>query len=386
MIAVNIAPWNYGVFVVGMLLILSLDLGLFNRKAHKVGFKEALGWSTLWFTLAMVFAFAAIPEVYDNESSERFLELDANRNGKLEQEECLIKHDDASFENPDPLRFNETIFNQFNTDGNGVLNKGEYSLVLQHISKLAFITGYILELALSMDNVFVILLIFSYFKVKPIYQHRVLFWGIMGALIMRGLMIGVGAVAVAEFHWILYVFGAFLLFTGIKMLFYDDEDGVEPDKNPLVKLARKLFPVHDQFEGERFIVIIDGKRMLTPMAIVLVTIEYTDVIFAVDSIPAIFAVTTDPYIVFTSNMFAILGLRSLYFVLAGMIEVFHYLKYGLALVLAFIGLKMLAEPWLRDFDIPAWGALVVVVGILLFSILASLLHKKNDSEDSGDAK
>jgi tellurite resistance protein TerC len=303
----------------------------------------------------------------------------------LEQEECLIKHDDAGFEKPDPLRFNETIFNQFNTDENETLNKREYSLVLQHVSKLAFITGYILELALSMDNVFVIVLIFAYFKVKPIYQHRVLFWGIMGALIMRGLMIGVGAVAVAEFHWILYGFGAFLLFTGIKMLFYDDEDGVEPDKNPLVKLARKLFPVHDQFEGERFIVKIDGKRMLTPMAIVLVTIEYTDVIFAVDSIPAIFAVTTDPYIVFTSNMFAILGLRSLYFVLAGMIEVFHYLKYGLALVLAFIGAKMLAEPWLRDSDIPAWGALVVVVAILLFSILASLLHTKNASEDSGDA-
>lgn len=386
MIAVNIASWHYGVFVVGMLLILSLDLGLFNRKAHKVEFKEALGWSTLWFSLAMTFAFFAIPEVYDHESSERFLELDKNHNGKLEQEECLIRHQDSGLEKPDSLRFTETIFNQFNTDGNEVLNKGEYSLVLQHVSKLAFITGYILELALSMDNVFVIALIFAYFKVKPIYQHRVLFWGILGALIMRGLMIGVGAVAVAKFHWILYVFGAFLLFTGIKMLFYDDEDGVEPDKNPLVKLARKLFPVHDQFEGERFIIKVDGKRMLTPMAIVLVTIEYTDVIFAVDSIPAIFAVTTDPYIVFTSNMFAILGLRSLYFVLAGMIEVFHYLKYGLALVLAFIGAKMLAEPWLRDFDIPAWGALVVVVAILLLSILASLLHKKNTSEDSGNAE
>ena len=385
MIAVNIAPWHYGVFVIGMLLILSLDLGLFNRKAHKVGFKEALGWSTLWFALAMTFAFTVIPLVYDRESSERFLELDANSNGKLEQEECLIKHEDDGLEKPDSLRFSEAMFSQFNTDGNEFLNKGEYSLVLQHVSKLAFITGYILELALSMDNVFVIVLIFAYFKVKPKYQHRVLFWGIMGALIMRGLMIGVGAVAVAKFHWILYAFGAFLLFTGIKMLFYNDEDGVEPDKNPLVKLARKLFPVHDQFEGERFIIKIDGKRMLTPMAIVLVTIEYTDVIFAVDSIPAIFAVTTDPYIVFTSNMFAILGLRSLYFVLAGMIEVFHYLKYGLALVLAFIGLKMLAEPWLRGSGIPPWGALVVVVAILLFSILASLLHGNNASEDSGDA-
>jgi len=325
MIVASIAPWHYGVFVVGVLFILALDLGLFNRKAHKVSFKEALGWSTLWFMMAMAFGFFALPELYSGET------------------EAADK-------------------------------------------PMEFITGYILELSLSMDNVFVIALIFTFFKVKPEYQHRVLFWGIIGALVMRGLMIGVGAAAVARFHWILYGFGAFLLFTGIKMLFYDDEDGVDPDKNPLVKLARKLFPVHDQFEGERFIVEVDGKRMLTPMAIVLVTIEYTDVIFAVDSIPAIFAVTTDPYIVFTSNMFAILGLRSLYFVLAGMIEVFHYLKYGLALVLAFIGAKMLAEPWLRDFDIPAWGALVVVVTILLLSVLASLLHKKNDSEDSGNAE
>jgi tellurite resistance protein TerC len=325
MIAVSIAPWHYGVFVVGVLFILALDLGLFNRKAHKVGFKEALGWSTLWFMVAMAFAYFALPELYtgEKEAAEKRME---------------------------------------------------------------FITGYILELSLSMDNVFVIALIFTYFKVKPEFQHRVLFWGIIGALVMRGLMIGVGAAAVAKFHWILFGFGAFLLFTGIKMLFHDDDEGVDPENNPLVKLARKLFPVHDQFEGEHFIVRIDGKRMLTPMAIVLVTIEYTDVIFAVDSIPAIFAVTTDPFIVFTSNMFAILGLRSLYFVLAGMIEIFHYLKYGLALVLAFVGAKMLAEPWLKDLNIPNWGPLVVVISILILSILASLLHKKNASDDSGDAE
>ncbi len=320
MIAASIAPWHYGVFVVGVLFILALDLGLFNRKAHKVGFREALGWTTLWFSLAMVFAFFAIPELYPD----------------------------------DPKAPNKRI---------------------------EFITGYILELSLSMDNVFVIALIFAYFKVKPEFQHRVLFWGIMGALIMRGLMIGVGAAAVAKFHWILYAFGAFLLFTGIKMLFHDDEEGVDPDNNPLVKLARKLFPVHDQFDGERFTTRIEGKRMLTPMAIVLVTIEYTDVIFAVDSIPAIFAVTTDPYIVFTSNMFAILGLRSLYFVLAGMIEMFHYLKYGLALVLAFIGAKMLAEPWLKDV-IPIWGALLVVLSILFISILASVVHKLRQRDDT----
>ena len=311
---------HYGIFSLGIIFFLALDLGVFNRKAHKISFKEALCWSSIWFSLSMAFAFFAIPEFYSEDAV------------------------------------------------------GE--------KRLEFITGYILELSLSMDNVFVIALIFSYFKVKPEFQHRVLFWGILGALIMRGLMIGIGAAAVAKWEVILYLFGAFLLFTGIKLLFTDEEENVQPENNVLVRLARKFFPIHKNFERDKFIIQFEGRRMLTPMAIVLITIESTDVIFAVDSIPAIFAVTRDPFIVFTSNMFAILGLRSLYFVLAGAIDYFHYLKYGLALVLTFIGAKMLSHRWLEERfgDIPHWIPLVVVGVILVISMLASVVYKKNSEE------
>jgi len=320
----GITAAHYGLFIAAVVLFLALDLGLFNRKAHKIGFREAIAWTTLWFSLAMVFAFFFIPA-----------ELDVG----------VEKH-----------------------------------------PRMAFITGYILELSLSMDNVFVIALIFTYFRVDVKYQHRVLFWGILGAIIMRGLMIGVGAVAVAQWGWILYLFGAFLLFTGIKMLFAGDDEGVEPEKNFLVRIARRFFPVHDRYDEDHFVTLHEGRRMLTPMAIVLITVESTDVVFAVDSIPAIFSVTTDPFIVFTSNMFAILGLRSLYFVLAGAIEYFHYLQYGLALVLAFIGAKMLGEHWLeqRFGEIPHWMPLAIVGGIILVSIIASIIHKLRDQgSDSG---
>jgi tellurite resistance protein TerC len=320
----GITAAHYGLFIVAVVFFLALDLGLFNRKAHKIGFREAIAWTTLWFSLAMVFAFFVIPE-----------ELDVG----------VEKH-----------------------------------------PRMAFITGYILELSLSMDNVFVIALIFTYFRVDVKYQHRVLFWGILGAIIMRGLMIGVGAVAVAQWGWILYLFGAFLLFTGIKMLFAGDDEGVEPEKNFLVRIARRFFPVHDRYDEDHFVTLHEGRRMLTPMAIVLITVESTDVVFAVDSIPAIFSVTTDPFIVFTSNMFAILGLRSLYFVLAGAIEYFHYLQYGLALVLAFIGAKMLGEHWLEQSfgEIPHWMPLAIVGGIILVSIIASIIHKLRDQgSDSG---
>ena len=232
-----------------------------------------------------------------------------------------------------------------------------------------FITGYLLELSLSMDNVFVIALIFSYFRVPSEHQHRVLFWGIIGALVMRGAMIGVGAALVARFHWVLYIFGAFLLFTGVKMCFAG-EGGVEPDKNFVVRLARKFFPVTHQFEGQKFIALVNGRRALTPLALVLLMVETTDLIFALDSIPAIFGVTRDPFIVFTSNVFAILGLRSLYFVLANAIDYFRFLKYGLSLVLVFIGAKMLGEHWI---NIPTRVSLGIVVGIILLSVLLSVL-------------
>ena len=235
-----------------------------------------------------------------------------------------------------------------------------------------FITGYLIELSLSMDNVFVIALLFSYFKVPAQHQHRVLFWGILGALLMRGALIGVGAALVSHFHWILYVFGAFLVVSGVKMLFVG-EGGVEPENNLVLKLSRKLFRISPSFEGSKFFTVMNGRRALTPLALVLIMVETTDLVFALDSIPAIFAVTQKAFIVFTSNVFAILGLRSLYFVLANAIDCFRLLKYGLALTLVFIGGKMLVEHWIK---IPTSVALGGVVGIIGLSILLSVLIKR----------
>lgn len=238
-----------------------------------------------------------------------------------------------------------------------------------------FITGYILELTLSMDNVFVIALIFGYFQVPVIHQHRVLFWGILGALVMRGLMIGVGAILIAEAHWVLYVFGAFLIYSGIKMV-SSNEEGVHPEKNPIVRLARKFFPIAPQFDGQKFITYKYGGTKLTPLALVLVMVETTDLVFALDSIPAIFGVTQEPFLVFTSNVFAILGLRSLYFVLAGAIEYFRYLKFGLSLALIYIGVKMLAAKWLT---IPFGMSLGIILAIILSSMLASVIAARRET-------
>ena len=306
---IEITPWHWASFILVIIFFLALDLGVFHRHAHVVQFKEALGWTFVWFTLAMAFA-------------------------------ALLY----------PLR-------------------GKQQAV-------EFLTGYIIELSLSMDNVFVIAVIFAYFRVPNQYQHRVLFWGILGALIMRGIMIGLGAALIARFHWMLYVFGAFLVFTGIKMIFTEDE-GVHPEKNPLIRLARKLFPVCNDFVGQNFSTVIDGRRMLTPLAIVLIMVETTDLVFALDSIPAIFAITQDPFIVFTSNVFAILGLRSLYFVLAGAIQYFKYLKVGLSIVLIFIGAKMLAEIW--HFKISTTLSLLIVATIILASIIISFVVAQREA-------
>lgn len=316
----EITAWHYAGFVAAVLVFLALDLGVFHREAHVVKFREALGWTALWFTLAMAFA-------------------------------GLIKV------NRPP---------------------GE---------AIEFVTGYIIELSLSMDNVFVIALIFAYFRVPLAQQHRVLFWGIMGALIMRGVMIGAGAALIQEFHWLLYVMGAFLVYTGVKMLFADDE-GVHPEQNLFIKLARNFFPVTQTFDGDRFVTQLNGRAALTPLALVLVMVETTDLIFAVDSIPAIFAVTQKPFIIFTSNVFAILGLRSLYFVLAGAIGFFRYLKLGLSIVLVFIGVKMLLVFW--DIHIRSGLSLSIVLGIIFFSMAASIAAAKREgkslSEGDGPAE
>ncbi len=299
---VEITPWHWAGFIACVIFFLALDLGVFHREARVVRFREAMGWSFLWFSLAMAFA-------------------------------GLIK---------------------------ATRPRGE---------AIEFVTGYLIELSLSMDNVFVIALILAYFRVPKEQQHRVLFWGILGALFMRGAMIGLGAALIRQFHWTLYVMGGFLVFTGIKMLFVDD-DGVHPEKNLFIRLAKRFFPVSHDFDGQRFVTQLNGRRALTPLALVLVMVETTDLIFAVDSIPAIFAVTQNTFIVFTSNVFAILGLRSLYFLLAGAIGYFRYLKVGLAIVLAFIGVKMLLGIW--DIEIRTGVSLAVVVTLILLSMAASI--------------
>lgn len=307
--------WAWIGFNLFVLAMLAVDLGLFNREAHKITVKEATIWTIVWVTLALGF------------------------------------------------------------------NVGVYYF-MGHQAALEFLTGYLIEKALSVDNIFVFVIIFTYFHVPDKYQHRVLFWGILGALIMRGVMIGAGALLIQRFEWIIYVFGAFLVFTGIKMAL-QSEHSVSPDKNPVLKLIRKFFPVSTVYHGQRFIAsepVGEGnktRKVVTPLLVVLIVIETTDLIFAVDSIPAIFAVTKDPFIVYTSNIFAILGLRALYFLLAGIIDKFVYLKYGLAVVLAFVGVKMILSGW---YHIPIGLSLGVVAMVLAVSIVASLLRKQ--PEDS----
>lgn len=240
---------------------------------------------------------------------------------------------------------------------------------------LEFFTGYLIEYSLSIDNIFIFVLLFTYFAVPAAYQHRVLFWGILGALIMRGILIVVGAALIEQFHWIIYVFGAFLIFTGIRMgLHKDDENEVHPEGNLLVRLFRRIMPVTHDNHGAKFFVREAGRLAATPLFLVLLIVESTDLIFAVDSIPAIFAVSHDPFIVYTSNVFAILGLRSLYFMLSGVMDKFYYLKTGLAVVLTFVGVKMLLTD--TAFKIPIGASLGVIAGVLGIAVIASLIRSR----------
>jgi tellurite resistance protein TerC len=239
---------------------------------------------------------------------------------------------------------------------------------------LLFLTGYVVEQSLSVDNLFVMVVIFNYFRVPATALHRVLFYGILGALVMRGIFIGIGAFLLARFEWILYVFGAMLLFTGIRMMFKHDEE-FDGENNTIVKIVRKRVPMTMQYDGAKFFTNVNARRVATPLFLVLVLIEFTDLIFAVDSIPAIFGITKDPFIVFTSNIFAILGLRSMFFLLAAVVERFYLLKYGLAIILAFIGVKMLGEAW---FHVPIGVSLAIVLGLLAASIIGSMIWPRAD--------
>ena len=315
--------WLWVGFNLFVLAMLALDLGVFHRHAHVVSVKEAGIWSVVWISLALVF------------NSLIYLFWDRISPG-------------SSYTNSE--------------------------------AGLAFLTGYLIEKSLSVDNIFVFVLIFSYFAVPSQYQHRVLFWGIIGALVMRGVLIFAGAALLKEFHWIIWIFGAFLIFTGIRMATQKDE-AIHPEDNPLVKLLRRFVPVTDGYEGDRFFVRRAGRLIATPLFMVLLMIESSDLIFAVDSIPAIFAVTQDPFLVYTSNVFAILGLRSLYFVLAGVVEKFHYLKIGLAVILSFVGVKMLLPDLSQGllgtrYAIPTEVSLLIILLVLGVAVAASLLRAR----------
>ncbi len=303
--------WLWIGFNLFVLSMLALDLGVFHRHAHKVSIKEATIWSVVWITLAMVFNLGL------------YLFWDKVSPG-------------SSYSNSE--------------------------------AALAFFTGYLIEKSLSVDNIFVFVLIFTFFAVPATYQHRVLFWGILGALIMRGILIAVGAVLLKEFHWIIYIFGAFLIFTGIRMAIHRNEE-MHPEQNPVVKLLRRIMPVTENYEGDHFFIRQAGKLLATPLFLVLLIVESTDLVFAVDSIPAIFAVTNDPFIIYTSNVFAILGLRSLYFLLAGVVDKFYYLKLGLSVVLTFVGTKMVI---VDIYKIPVGLSLGVIAAILTIAVAASL--------------
>lgn len=333
-------------FCIFILAMLAIDLGLFNRKPHEISYRNAAVWSAVWVTLALIFA---------------------------------------------GLLFGPLGWELFGDQ--------------RHQKAFEFLTGYVIELSLSVDNLFVFLLIFSYFKVPPRYQHRVLYWGVLGALVMRVVMILVGTELIDRFHWIIYIFGAFLVYTGAQML-RGGETEIEPEDNIVVRLVSRYVPITRHYERRKFFTVVNGKRVGTLLLLVLIVVEVTDLVFAVDSIPAIFGVTTDRFIVYTSNVFAILGLRTFYFLLAGVVEKFHYLKIGLGIVLGFIGVKMLL-PLLAKLgaaglhalgfdalsayvhqvdDIPIVIALGIVAGVLLASIGASLIWPRPASDPADSAE
>jgi tellurite resistance protein TerC len=337
----------FGGFLLFIVLMLSIDLGLFNKKDHVVSLKEAATMSFIWVSFAIGFYFILLTEGHQLHGIENFDQLAAITKAHKHNIKLI----------PDDFFASLQIYRQ--------------NLALEYL------TGYVVEYALSVDNIFVMVLIFSAFGVEEKYYHRVLFWGIVGALIMRFLFIFVGATLINQFGWILYLFGAFLLYTGVMMFLQKEgDDKIDPENHKVVRFASKFFAIHPEFVGNKFFIKRGGKNFVTPLFLVLLIVEFTDLIFAVDSIPAIFAVTKDAYIVFFSNIFAILGLRSMFFLLVNIIHKFHYLKTGLAFLLVFIGIKMLAHDWLHAWGFSTSHSLIIIVLILTISIVASLVFPK----------
>ena len=300
-----------------IIIFLALDLGIFHKDPHNISTKEAMGWTILWVSISLAFS-GVIYWVYSNGWIE-------NTNG-LSNEQAVLK----------------------------------------------YLTGYVIELSLSLDNIFVIAMLFSYFGVAKAYQHKVLFWGILGAIVFRAIMIFVGVVLINKFSWMIFVFGGLLLFSAYRLYFSVDQE-FAPEKNPVIKLLKRFFPITKDFEGDRFFVRKRHIRAVTPLFITLVVVETTDIVFAIDSIPAILGVTTDPFLVFSSNIFAILGLRSLYFVLASMLDKFKKLKYSLVFILAFVGVKMLLGHYIH---LPEWLSLGMIILALFSGIIVSLLSTR----------
>ncbi|MBI2689922.1 MAG: TerC/Alx family metal homeostasis membrane protein [Acidobacteria bacterium] len=324
--------WFYLAFTAGVLLLLLLDLGLFHRKAHSVSFREAALWVFVWVGLALAFCFGLY--VYSS---------------------WAFAHDPrlAAVPGFDPVTAARQV-------------------------ALEFLTGYVLEESLSVDNMFVFVVVFGFFGIPQQYQHRVLFFGILGALIFRALFIALGS-ALLHFHWMILVFGAILIVTGLKMMF-SKGDSIDPEHNSILRLLKRILPITGSLHGARFFVTENGKHLGTPLLLCLVFLELTDILFAVDSVPAIFGVTDEPFIVFTSNIFAILGLRSLFFLLAGAVHLFHLLKYGLSIVLIFVGLKMAWLNKLFDGHFPITLSLAIILGVIGASILLSLAFPKKTEE------
>ncbi|KMQ72624.1 TerC/Alx family metal homeostasis membrane protein [Chryseobacterium koreense] len=338
-------------FLLFIFFILALDLGLFGKKSSAVSMKQAGLMSFFVVALSVCFYFVLINYGHYLHGIDSLDKL----------QHVIARHHHPVHLIPGDLEHSIQLYNQ---------NLG-----------LEYLTGYVVEYALSVDNIFVIVLIFTGFGVAPRNYHRVLFWGILGAIVMRFVFIFVGAALIEKFEWIMYVFGAFLVFTGVKMfLDKDKEEKIDPQSHPVVKFANKHFKVHNHFVGNKFFVTVDGIRKMTPLFLVLLIIEATDLIFAVDSIPAIFSVTKDPYIVFFSNIFAIIGLRSMFFLLAGIINKFRFLKIGLAALLTFIGLKMLFHVYLDQFGFTTTDSLLIIIGILGTSIFFSLIFPENKKD------
>lgn len=312
----------WAIFIALILGLLALDLGVFHKTPQKITYKEAFIWTTVWVGLAFLFG-GFVYYAYDT---------------------------------------NWLNVNTRNLTGTEAM--------------ISFYTGFLIEKSLSLDNIFVIAMVFSYFKIAPRYQHEVLFWGIIGAMVFRAIMILVGTAVIESFHWTTYLFGALLIYSAVRMLSVDEND-TDFSKNPLLKLLAKIYPIDWQYEGQKFFIVSDGVKTATIMMVALVVVEFTDVFFAIDSIPAIFAVTTDPFLVFTSNVFAILGLRTLYFFLANFLDRFAYIKYSLMFILAFVGVKMILA---NHYEFPTYASLGIIVGVLVAGVVVSMVANRTPAK------